>query len=59
MVEINSTHVPVTYEYCEHIDGPFYHGTKVALEAVALPPDGGHLVSEDVHHGKTASGVHS
>ena len=33
MVEINSTHVPVTYEHCEHIDGPFYHGTKVALEA--------------------------
>jgi hypothetical protein len=26
---------------------------------LALPPDGGHLVSEDVHHGKTASGVHS
>lgn len=27
--------------------------------ALALPPDGGHLVGEDVHHGKTASGVHS
>jgi rifampin ADP-ribosylating transferase len=22
----------VTYEYCAHIEGPFYHGTKVALE---------------------------
>jgi len=26
-------HVPVTYERCEHIKGPFYHGTKSALEA--------------------------
>jgi Rifampin ADP-ribosyl transferase len=30
--EINSTHVPVTYERCEHIEGPFYHGTKSAVE---------------------------
>jgi hypothetical protein len=28
-----STHVPVTYERCEHIGGPFYHGTRSALEA--------------------------
>jgi Rifampin ADP-ribosyl transferase len=26
------THVPVTYEFCEHIVGPFYHGTKSVLE---------------------------
>jgi hypothetical protein len=25
-------HVPVTYERCEHIKGPFYHGTKSAFE---------------------------
>jgi rifampin ADP-ribosylating transferase len=30
--KINSTHVPVTYESCEQISGPFYHGTKSALE---------------------------
>lgn len=24
-------HVPVTYESCEHVDGPFFHGTKFAL----------------------------
>jgi rifampin ADP-ribosylating transferase len=30
--ESDSTHVPVTYERCEHIEGPFYHGTKAALE---------------------------
>jgi hypothetical protein len=33
MGENSSTHVPVTYERCEHIRGPFYHGTKSALEA--------------------------
>jgi hypothetical protein len=38
MGEDNSTHVPVTYERCEHIEGPFYHGTKSALKA------GGELV---------------
>jgi hypothetical protein len=33
MGENSSTHVPVTYERCEHIGGPFYHGTKSSLEA--------------------------
>jgi Rifampin ADP-ribosyl transferase len=32
MGENNSTHVPVTYDRCGHIEGPFYHGTKYALE---------------------------
>lgn len=32
MGECSSTHVPVTYERCEHIEGPFYHGTKSALD---------------------------
>ena len=26
------SHVPVTYERCAHVEGPFYHGTKAALE---------------------------
>src|SRR3954468_6112001 len=33
MGQNGSTHVPVTYERCQHIGGPFYHGTKSALEA--------------------------
>ena len=32
MGETNSTHVPVTYENCNEITGPFYHGTKAGLE---------------------------
>src|ERR671916_584415 len=33
MGENGSTRVPVTYEHCEHIGGPFFHGTKSTLEA--------------------------
>ena len=32
MGESSSTHVPVTYENCAHVEGPFFHGTKSALE---------------------------
>jgi hypothetical protein len=28
-----SDHVPVTYDSCRHVHGPFFHGTKSALEA--------------------------
>jgi rifampin ADP-ribosylating transferase len=31
--ENGSDWVPVTYESCEHIEGPFYHGTKSVLAA--------------------------
>src|SRR4051794_16388883 len=31
MGESDSTYVPVTYEDCGRIDGPFFHGTKSAL----------------------------
>jgi hypothetical protein len=32
MGEDTSTRTPVTYAHCEHVAGPFYHGTKSALE---------------------------
>ena len=35
MGEQPSTHTPVTYDSCAHMKGPFYHGTKSALEAGA------------------------
>src|SRR5664280_3590786 len=35
MGELTSTHTPVTYDRCTHIEGPFYHGTKSAFEAGA------------------------
>jgi rifampin ADP-ribosylating transferase len=27
----NAEHVPVTFDRCDHVDGPFFHGTKAAL----------------------------
>lgn len=27
-----TTHVPVTFEHCDHVEGPFFHGTKVRFE---------------------------
>jgi hypothetical protein len=35
MGEHARTYTPVTYDRCAHIVGPFYHGTKSALEAGA------------------------
>ena len=28
----DTTHVPVTFDQCDHVSGPFLHGTKHALE---------------------------
>jgi rifampin ADP-ribosylating transferase len=30
--DASNDYVPVTFEHCQHIRGPFFHGTKVALE---------------------------
>jgi hypothetical protein len=32
-VSDDGTRVPVTYEHCAHVEGPFFHGTKSVLEA--------------------------
>ena len=32
MGETGSAYVPVTFDHCDHIEGPFYHGTKSVLE---------------------------
>ncbi len=32
MDEHSGTRVPVTYRHCEHVAGPFFHGTKATLE---------------------------
>jgi len=28
----NHTWTPVTFEHCDHVEGPFYHGTKSVLK---------------------------
>lgn len=32
MTDNTSSHVPVTYGHYEHVEGPFYHGTRSTLE---------------------------
>lgn len=32
MDEVNDAYVPVTYGHCDHVSGPFYDGTKAALQ---------------------------
>lgn len=26
-----TTYIPVTFEHCDHVEGPFYHGTKAVM----------------------------
>ena len=35
MDEQDEPRTPVTYERCAHVDGPFFHGTRAALEVGA------------------------
>lgn len=28
----DTTHVPVTFESCDHVEGPFFHGTRTAFD---------------------------
>jgi rifampin ADP-ribosylating transferase len=48
-------HVPVTFERCDHIEGPFFHGTKTAFEV------GDHIVPghlSNYHEGRTSNHVY-
>jgi rifampin ADP-ribosylating transferase len=48
-------HVPVTYERCGHVEGPFFHGTKVALApGDRLVPGHG----SNYHDGRVANHVY-
>jgi hypothetical protein len=48
-------YVPVTFERCNHVEGPFYHGTKSALDV------GGQLVpgqGSNYHEGRTSNNIY-
>jgi Rifampin ADP-ribosyl transferase len=47
--------VPVTFERCSHVDGPFYHGTKSVLEVgdQLVPGQGSNF-----HEGRTSNNVY-
>jgi len=55
MGETNNDYVPVTIERCQHIGGPFYHGTKVAREVGdELAPGYG----SNFHQGRTSNNIY-
>jgi len=56
MGETNNDYVPVTIQRCQHIAGPFYHGTKAAREV------GDELVpgyGSNFHQGRTSNNIYS
>jgi rifampin ADP-ribosylating transferase len=51
----DTVHVPVTFDRCAHVEGPFYHGTKSALEVGAqLVPGHGSNYQE----GRTTNNIY-
>lgn len=55
MGDDGSTHVPVTYDDCAHVSGPFYHGTKSALEpGDELVPGHG----SNFHEGRVSNNIY-
>jgi len=55
MDEDSADYVPVTLERCQHVEGPFYHGTKVALEVGdELMPGYG----SNFHQGRVSNNVY-
>lgn len=54
-MEEHPGHSAVTYENCAHIEGPFYHGTRAALEAgTELVPGYG----SNFHTGRVSNNVY-
>ena len=51
----DTEYVPVTFERCDHVEGPFYHGTKTAFEiGDQLVPGHG----SNFHEGRTSNNVY-
>jgi catechol 2,3-dioxygenase-like lactoylglutathione lyase family enzyme len=48
-------HVPVTFDSCEHVEGPFFHGTKIAFGVgdLVVPGHGSNF-----HDGRTSNHVY-
>lgn len=46
----NSAYIPVTFEHCDHIKGPFYHGTKADLSTgeLLIPGHGSNFEADRV-----------
>lgn len=46
----DDNHIPVTYEHYDHVEGPFYHGTKAALKVgdLLMPGYGSNFEDERI-----------
>lgn len=51
----HTEYVPVTFDHCDHIDGPFYHGTRTAFTVGDLLVPG-HL--SNYHEGRVSNHVY-
>lgn len=52
---MSDEHVPVTFDRCDHVEGPFFHGTRSALEVgEELVPGRG----SNFHEGRTSSFIY-
>jgi hypothetical protein len=51
----HTEHVPVTFERCDHVEGPYFHGTRISIDVGdRLVP--GHL--SNYHHGRVSNHVY-
>jgi rifampin ADP-ribosylating transferase len=51
----DTDYVPVTFDRCDHLDGPFYHGTRFALEVGdQLVPGQG----SNYHEGRVSNNIY-
>lgn len=54
-MDFETPHVPVTFEHFDHVEGPFYHGTRFALTAGdELAPGFG----SNFHEGRVSNNVY-
>ena len=51
----DTQHVPVTFESCDHVDGPFFHGTATAFEVGDELVPGG---PSNYHEGRVSNHVY-
>jgi rifampin ADP-ribosylating transferase len=55
MGETNDSYVPVTFDHCDHVEGPFFHGTRFTFEVGAkLVPGRG----SNFHEGRVSNNVY-
>jgi rifampin ADP-ribosylating transferase len=55
MSEVDDNYVPVTFDNCAHVEGPFFHGTKTELgEGEELVPGYG----SNYHEGRVSNNIY-